>query len=243
MGKKKRKAPAHITKVNDERAAQKRALADDGSSCTDDCTKQQQQRNWGGRPKGATDATPRKRNNYTGLLKSGANWVSETPDPLSKKQRADDAQTFSPGEGRDFSQQVRNPFRKHTDYMRSQQLITERLDEIGRTLSVRDQNFLQAIGQLTSDTSDKEVEKLAWELSGFDLMAKEVDDLRDHVHQLECENSALHCELAKTKRYTHLLSYHHRSAIVSSHLTQPLFCCSTVQRARLLCTLRISQDM
>ena len=59
----------------------------------------------------AKDATPRKRSRECDLLKDDADWLSTTPDPLSKKQRAEDSQSFSPGEPRD-TRFERDPFRK-----------------------------------------------------------------------------------------------------------------------------------
>jgi hypothetical protein len=211
MPKKRRKAPAFLLQKNAEAiaAARQRALLADRSSCADCIAHQRKKPRAKGRPKGAKDATPRKRSRECDLLKDDADWLSTTPDPLSKKQRAEDSQSFSPGEFKDRSSEVRDPFRKHTNYMRSKQLIDERLEEVGKTLSARDHNFLLAIGQLTQRSEEREIVALAWQLNGFDLMAKEVDELHDHVHQLECENSALHCELAKTNRYLHCYHLSH----------------------------------
>jgi hypothetical protein len=82
VGKKKRKAPGHIKKRNDEASAQaqKRALSRGAISCTGPI-RQKKLRNWGGRPSGAKDATPRKRSRECDLLKDDADWLSTTPDP------------------------------------------------------------------------------------------------------------------------------------------------------------------
>ena len=250
MPKKRRKAPACLLQKNAEAiaAARQRALLADRSSCADCIAHQRKKPRAKGRPKGAKDATPRKRSRECDLLKDDADWLSTTPDPLSKKQRAEDSQSFSPGEFRYMSDEVRvrDPFRKHTNYMRSKQLIDERLEEVGKTLSARDHNFLLAIGQLTQRSEEREIVELAWQLDGFDLMAKEVDELHDCMTM--CTNWSAKTVLCivswpkQTGTCTAII-YHTVSLTTdASDLLFPLsllLCCSTVQWVRSWCTLHI----
>ena len=128
--------------------------------------------------------------------------------------------------------------------MRSKQLIDERLEEVGKTLSVRDHNFLLAIGQLTQRSEEREIVELAWQLDGFDLMAKEVDELHDHT----CTNLSAKTVLCivswpkQTGTCTAII-YHTVSLTTdASDLLFPLsllLCCSTVQWVRSWCTLHI----
>jgi hypothetical protein len=118
--------------------------------------------------------------------------VASTPDPLTKKQRFEDSQHFSPDVIRYCSNQKRDPVRKHTEYFRSQELIEKRLDDLGKKLSVRDADFFQAIGKLNSHTGGKQIERMAHELSNFDLLATQADELILHVTKLERETAALH---------------------------------------------------
>ena len=120
---------------------------------------------------------------------------------------------FSPDVIRDCSNQKRDPVRKHTEYFRSQELIEKRLGDLGSKLSVRDAEFLQAIGKLNSHTGGKEIERMAHELSNFDLLAAQADELILHVTKLERENAALHIELAKQNRCV---------AIISSFVPHPI---------------------
>ena len=185
--KKKRALPSHLKKLNDKRDSIA-AERDAGSSCGVCATKQKKPR-VGGRKKGVTY----EKRNTAELLADRLPFVdvASTPDPLTKKQRFEDSHHFSPDGIRDCSNQKRDPVRKHTEYFRSQELIEKRLGELGSKLSVRDTDFLQkAIGKLNSHTGGKEIERMAHELSNFDLLAAQADELILHVTKLERENAA-----------------------------------------------------
>jgi hypothetical protein len=186
--KKKRALNSHLKKLNDKRDSIA-AERDAGSSCGVCATKQKKPR-VGGRKKGVTY----EKRNTAELLADRSPFVdvASTPDPLTKKQRFEDSQHFSPDVIRSCSNQKRDPVRTHTEYFRSQELIEKRLDDLGKKLSVRDADFFQAIGKLNSHTGGKQIERMAHELSNFDLLATQADELILHVTKLERETAALH---------------------------------------------------